>query len=168
MPSTLGRFLSLGAWVILCLGPLILLSGCDGGGSKQSSNYQRLVGTWRAQGLEVNGISGQLAGRDDTLTVTFRSPDGDGRRFRVAWLNESSPDIQGSVELLSPNSLVMTSSRLARPVFWRFDFGALSNDVTFRSAEQDLSSRTFLNAILPEVGWGERQTVTLRLVLRES
>jgi len=168
MPDRLDGFASAVAWTILCFGVCGLLSGCDGGGSKQASNFQRLVGTWRVQELDVNGISGQLDGRDDTLTITFRSLNDGDRRFRVAWLNGSSPEVQGSIRVLTPNSMAMTSSRFSRSVLWRFDFGRLSNDVTLRSSEQDLGSRTFLDAILPEVGWGKRQSVTLRLVLCES
>lgn len=117
-----------GPVVVLVLGALFVAGACDGGGSKQVSQYERLVGTWRVEDLTLDGSPVQVH-RD--VRLTFDADD--GRAYRLVSAGEDTTVVEGPVELLESNVLSMADG-FSRPVVWWYTFeepDALSHSVRF-------------------------------------
>lgn len=101
---------------VLVLGVLLVVGACDGGGSKQVAQYERLVGTWRVEDLMLDGSPVRVH-RD--VQLTFDADD--GRAYRLVSVGEDTTVVQGPVELLESNVLSMTDG-FSRPVVWCYTF----------------------------------------------
>ncbi len=142
----------------LCLGS-ILLSGCDGTGSKRASLYERLTRTsWTIERLEGDiDYTGQL----DTLyqgevRVTFEGSDG-GQTYKIVPSSGDStePIAQGRIGLPGDDVLRMVSG-FNRPVEWTYGFEASRAIFSLR-----FGSRAFLRALLSGGSRNEDLELTL-------
>lgn len=169
MPNPCSRLLLRSAWILVFFGVAgWALSGCDGGGSKRTSFYERLVGaTWSVERLLVNGAdyTNQVEQRYASLGFVFRSGEA-GRTYSMTGPvagDTTTVQANGTIELISYRSLQMLGG-FSRPVTWTFEFEA-SDSVIFQVPDgRMVGSGTFLRTILPSMAWGEAQHVELRLV----
>lgn len=160
---------ALGAALLLWAGPLVF-GGCDGGGSKQASLYQRLVGTWTVERLEVGAFNRTplLQERYSTVRFVFQSADGDrtyrvsGRRSDSTWvLSDGRVDLRGGQLLRMHPGFTHPEGGL-RPVTWTFRFDA--SRAIFRLPEnQRNGSRAFMTTLLPGRNWSASQGVRVQL-----
>ncbi|MFB6249368.1 MAG: hypothetical protein ABEL97_12440 [Salinibacter sp.] len=143
---------------------LLVLAGCDGGGAKRDAQYQRLVGTWEVRTLRQGRIA---VTRDLQVRLTFREGT-NGRSYRLRHVPGSgdTTTVQGSVDLLGPNTLSM-SGGFPRPLVWSFTFDEpdeLNDTVRFSlQSRWRGSAQAFLSAIGRS---GTRQGIELDLRLR--
>jgi hypothetical protein len=161
------------ALLVLVIGGVLAI-GCDTG-SKRESNYQRLVGPWTPERLQVNGvdITGQLDeryGGTDNIRIEFEGGDEMPRSYRLVGIRpDDTLRVSGPVSIPQANILVMQGG-LELPVTWTFTFVEdFSNSVKLRLPNrQTAGSRAFLDAILPGGGWGDSQDVQFDLLRDQS
>lgn len=126
---------------------ILFTVGCDSGGSKSNSLFQRLVGTWRLDRVQANGSKFDF-GDDDPVRVEFSQRE-DIRLYRIIRSASNDTTLSGRVDVLENNILRMTVG--AGLLEWSFDFGEpedVSGSVRFRfQGETNESVQDFLEAI---------------------
>jgi len=93
-----------------------VLSGCDGAGSKQASQSQRLSGTWD---LCVDTGSGGCNALDN---VTLHVSDGEGSKAYKLIQKQDGRTGRGDVEVVQANVLRMSGDFFAGDLVWTLDF----------------------------------------------
>ncbi|MFB6232542.1 MAG: lipocalin family protein [Salinibacter sp.] len=166
MPSTSFRPV-LGALLLLCAGVLVV-EGCDGSGSKQSSLYQRLTGTWKAERLEVGDFNYTSELRYTAIRFIFRDDD-KNRTYRVIGERSDSTTVlsEGRVELRGDRLLRMIPGFKSpfggsRPVIWTYRF-EVSRAILRLPGNQRNGSRAFLSTLFPGRSWNGMRRVRLQL-----
>lgn len=153
---------------------VILVSGCDTG-SKRASTYQRLVGPWTPERLQVDGVevTGQLDeryGDTENIRIEFTGGTDEPRTFRLVGVRPNDTlQVSGQVSVPQANLLVMQGG-FGQSVSWTFRFVEdFSNSAEFWLPNtRAAGSRAFLEALLPGRGWGEAQRVRLDLLRDHS
>lgn len=121
-------------------------AGCDQGASKQDSQFQRLVGSWKVQRLRVD----RSAYPERDIRIDF-SEEEEGRSYRFVYSSSGDTTIvRGGVDMIGANVVQMTDG-FSYPLVWIFDFGEpddLSSSVRFRldHARQE-SAQDFLDVV---------------------
>jgi hypothetical protein len=128
---------------------LAAAAGCDGGGSKRSSLYQQLAGSWKVQRIYLGAGPISVA---DTARVAFLQEAGQ-RSYHIVRVASADTTRSGRVAIPRSNMLSMTTG-FARPLLWRFDFD--EPDPTSTSVQLRLEStwRGSTAAVLEAIGVG--------------
>jgi len=129
--------------VLAGIGAAILLAGgCDSSGSKRDSLYQKLVGTWRIDRVDLGS---NRINFEETVRVEFLQRE-DGRAYRI--VRAASNDTTGRGQIAVPQSNVLRMrSGFGGLLVWKFEFdGSQSVRFQLRQAD-DASTQNFLTAI---------------------
>jgi len=171
MPSTSFRPVP-GALLLLCTG-VLLVEGCDGSGSKQTSLYQRLTGTWKAERLEVGDFNYTSELRYTTVRFVFRDDD-ENRTYQVVGQRSDSTTVlsEGRVDLRGDQLLRMVPGfdspfGGSRSVIWTYRFEA-SRAILRLPANRGNGSRAFLSTLIPGRSWSRTRPVRLQLAPAEE
>jgi hypothetical protein len=140
----------------------VVLTGCDGGGSKQASQSQRLSGTWE---LEVLSAGGFRAFPNARLVVSA----GEGRRkFRlIRETQNDTTEARGELELVGEARLAMTGAFFPGTLLWNIDFSK-PDDISgsFRLTLVGITQQESIRAFLRFLGVPETaQDVQMDFVL---
>jgi hypothetical protein len=140
----------------------VLVGGCDGGGSKQDSLYQRLVneGPWIIERFEGEFIApNRHDQRYSELRVDFRQRNG-GHGYQI--IGRFSADssrvlAEGIVRLRGDNVLRMRTG-FDRPVTWNYGFEVSRAKLSLRFGYQE-----FLRTLFPGGTWRESEALEVTL-----
>jgi len=146
--------------LLVSVGATVLLAGgCDTGGSKPDSLYQKLIGSWRVN--TVSSGENSPSPLIDTVRIEF-SRENAVRSYRI--IQDHSSDTTRVGRVFIPKSNVLRMGGYRTPLVWTFKFDGS------RSVQLQLSRAgdTAVQEFLADIGQGGgARRLTLEL-LRDS